>query len=235
MPDTIQAGQITLVMRNTGQEPHHAQLLRLNTGVTLDQFMAALAQGEGPALALVSQAGGPGPVGPNATSEVTLDLREGQYVAICFIPSPDGIPHLAKGMVKPFQVTAPPAAAAPAPTARETITMRDFTYEMPDTLPAGRNTYRTVSAGPTQPHEIQFARLQPGRTAQDAAQFWSAPPAGPPPYFTVGGMQGLDPNGVGWVTVDLQPGDYAAICVIPDPASGRRHIELGMFKAFSVR
>jgi hypothetical protein len=45
-------------MRNIGQEAHHAQIVRLNTGVTLDQFTAALRQGEGPALALVSLAGG---------------------------------------------------------------------------------------------------------------------------------------------------------------------------------
>jgi hypothetical protein len=38
LPDTLAAGQMTLVMRNVGKETHHAQLLKLNTGVTLDQL-----------------------------------------------------------------------------------------------------------------------------------------------------------------------------------------------------
>ena len=49
-PDIIPGGLVTLQLRNTGSEPHHAQLMRLNTGVTVDQFLAALAQGPGPAL-----------------------------------------------------------------------------------------------------------------------------------------------------------------------------------------
>ena len=236
LPDTLPAGRVTLVMRNTGQEPHHAQLARLNTGVTIDQFMTALRQGEGPALALVALAGGPGPVGPGASSEVTLDLREGTYVALCFIASPDGLPHLAKGMVKPFQVTAPPMPAAPQPTTRETLIMKDFTYELPASLPAGRNTFRVNNTGPSQPHELTVARLQPGATVQSAVQYWTGEsPSGPPPYITLGGMQGIVVNEGGWMTVDLTPGEYAALCVIPDPTSGKRHIELGMITPFTVR
>jgi hypothetical protein len=235
MPDTLPAGRVTLVMRNTGQEPHHAQLLRLKDGITLEQFMSALAQGEGPALALVSAEGGPGPVPPNGQSEVTLDLRDGTYVTICFIPSPDGIPHLAKGMVKPLQVTTPPAPTGPAPASAATMTMKDFSFEMPSTLPAGRNTFQIVSAGPNQIHELTFARLQPGQTVESVQQYWAGGAAGPPPYVTLGGMQAMDPNRTGWTTIDLTPGAYIAICVVPDPGSGKRHVELGMIHPFTVR
>ena len=39
------------------------------------------------------------------------NLQPGQYLFLCFVPSADGIPHLAKGMIKPLQVTgASPAA-----------------------------------------------------------------------------------------------------------------------------
>jgi hypothetical protein len=139
-------------------------------------------------------------------------------------------------MVKPFQVTAPPAPAVPEPLARLTITMKDFTYDMPATLPAGRNTFRMLNTGPSQAHEMQIARLNPGATPQTAQQYWATePPSGPPPYITLGGFQGIAPNDGGWVTVDLPPGEYAALCVIPDPASGKRHIELGMITPFSVR
>jgi hypothetical protein len=36
---------------------------------------------------------------------VTLNLEAGTYVLACFIPSPDGVPHLAKGMLMPIQVS----------------------------------------------------------------------------------------------------------------------------------
>jgi hypothetical protein len=235
MPDTLAAGRVTLVMRNTGQEPHHAQLLRLNDGVTLDQFMSALAQGEGPALALVSAEGGPGAAMPNGQSQVTLDLKDGTYVTICFIPSPDGIPHLAKGMVKPLQVTTPPAPSGPEPAAAATLTMKDFSFEMPATLPAGRQTYRIVSEGPSQIHELIFARPQPGQTVQTIQQYFAGGESGPPPYTVLGGMQAMNPNRVGWTTVDLTPGEYVAICVVPDPASGKPHVDLGMIHGFTVR
>jgi hypothetical protein len=42
-----------VILTNTGAEPHHIQFLRLNDGVSFEQFQEALALGEGPALALV--------------------------------------------------------------------------------------------------------------------------------------------------------------------------------------
>ena len=47
----VTAGPVTLVMQNVGKEAHHAQFVKLNTGVTLDQFTAALQQGQGPVVA----------------------------------------------------------------------------------------------------------------------------------------------------------------------------------------
>jgi hypothetical protein len=40
--------------------------------------------------------------------------RAGTYVFSCFIPSPDGTPHVAKGMGAPFTVVAEPRAPPPA-------------------------------------------------------------------------------------------------------------------------
>src|SRR5262245_35231120 len=40
-PDTLPAGMVTVRLMNDGQEPHHAQLLRLNDGLSFDDFTAA--------------------------------------------------------------------------------------------------------------------------------------------------------------------------------------------------
>ena len=37
-PETINAGWVRVTLTNSGQEPHHVQFLRLNDGVTVQQF-----------------------------------------------------------------------------------------------------------------------------------------------------------------------------------------------------
>ncbi len=211
-------------------------MLRLNDTVTIEQFTAALAQGEGPALALVSLDGGVGALGNGGSGEVIVDLRPGTFMLVCFIPSPDGIPHLAKGMVKPVRVAAAPAVAVPvaAPAVAGIVTMKDFSFDLPARLGTGRQTYRVVNEGPQQPHEANIVRLSAGKVAADVSSFFQAP-AGPPPFTPEGGMQGLSVNSSGFMVTQFTPGNYAAICLIPDPASGRSHLELGMIKEFTVQ
>jgi hypothetical protein len=233
VPETIEGGLVTLRLKNLGHEAHHAQLLRLKDGVTLEQFMAALPQGEQAVFPLLTAEGGPAAIDHQGTSEVTLNLREGQYVLACFLPSPDGAPHLAKGMLKPLRVTAPKSIAA-QPAVSGVITLRDFSINMPATLPAGRHSYQVISEGP-QWHEMVVMRLAPGKTLQDAHSFFTSPAGGPPPFTWVGGMQGLEAGGAGIMTLDLAPGEYAAVCLIPDAASGKPHFHLGMVANFTVR
>jgi hypothetical protein len=232
-PDTLPAGVVTIRMTNRGEEPHHGQLLRLNDGVSFDQFVAALQQeGEG-ALRLTTPEGGPALIDPARTDEVTLDLAPGSYVLACFVPSPDGVPHLAKGMIKPLEVRASDRSAAAAPEADGTFTMRDFSFDMPTTLPTGKSTYQVVNEGP-QPHEFVVVKVAAGKTSEDVRTWYRTPDA-PPPFEAVGGINGLADGRAGFTTVDLGPGAYAAICVIPDQASGVPHIELGMIQDFSVQ
>jgi hypothetical protein len=235
-PEMIAAGLTAIEMRNVGQEPHHVQLVRLNDNVTIEQFTAALAQGPGPIMALVSLDGGVGALGNGDAGEVIVNLRPGQYVLLCFIESPDGVPHLAKGMVKPVRVAAAPAVAVPvaAPAVAGTVTMKDFTYDLPATMGTGRQTYRVVNDGPQQPHETNIVRLNDGKTLADVTA-WDTAPSGPPPFTAAGGMNGLSVNASGFMVTQLQPGNYAAVCFIPDPGSGRSHLELGMGKEFTVR
>src|SRR5205085_6427489 len=143
LPDSIPAGPVTLTMRNVGKEAHHAQFVKFNTGVTFQQFAAALQQGQGPALALVSFQGGTGSLDPGTNTEtVSLTLTPGDYAVLCFLTGADGIPHFAKGMIKPITVTAATGAtAATKPNTTITITLKDFDFDSPSTLPAATNTW----------------------------------------------------------------------------------------------
>jgi hypothetical protein len=233
-PDAIPAGLVTIRLMNHGQEPHHAQLLRMNDGVSFGEFGAAL-QSEGEsALRLTTLTGGPGTLDPSKSTEVTLDLTPGQYAVACFVSGVDGVPHLAKGMLKPLTVTA--ADAQPetaAPQSAGTLNMRDFSFDIPDTLPAGTNTFTVVNAGP-QPHELNILKLAPDASLSDL-QAWQPSQGTPPPFEAIGGMNGMSQGESHYMTLDLQPGTYVAICNIPDAGSGVPHSRLGMVRQFTVQ
>ena len=59
--------------------------------------------------------------------------------------------------------------------------------------------------------------------------------AGPPPFELAGAMQALAAEMRGWAVLDLEPGNYPAICAVPDPASGQPHAALGMVASFTVK
>ncbi|MDQ6908854.1 MAG: hypothetical protein M3176_18710 [Chloroflexota bacterium] len=238
---SIPGGQTRVQMKNTGKEIHHAQFMLLNTGVTPDQLGAAFAKGEqglGEVFGLVTQAGGAGVTLPGGGTEVILNLKEGQYMIACFIAGDDHIPHLAKGMLMPLKVTAAPVAASPAPAVNGTITMFDFDFTMPDTLPAGKSMYTVMNTG-AQFHEFNIGQIVPGKTIGDVKAYYAAtaPPAGPPPLIPMGGMNALTKGNTGIAVFDLMPGNYVAICNVPDQSkpNGDSHAHLGMVKGFTVK
>jgi hypothetical protein len=166
-PDELPAGRVTLTFRNQGREPHHAQVARLNDGVTHAQVVEATNEGLAAIMKLVTFHGGPSSAEANRTAQATIDLVPGQYVLLCFIPGPDGVSHMAKGMVAPFTVRDEQAVAeVPTPAANQTISLYDFHYTMPETLPSGRQTWQIVNDGP-QIHELALFKLTPGKTVDD--------------------------------------------------------------------
>ena len=236
-PQEMQAGWARIHLINEGQEPHHVQFLRLKDGVTLEQFQAALQKGEMDALPLVNFYGGVSVESPGGQGSVVVKLAEGQYVIACFVPDDeDQVPHLAKGMIMPVKVVAGEAqTAAQAPKPDVTVTLKDFTFEMPAEVKAGKSTWEITNAGP-EPHEMGWIKLAEGKTLQDVVAAMQSNPTAMPDFIQdVGGMQALDPGMTGYVEADLTPGNYVALCFVPDTASGKPHVELGMMMPFTVK
>jgi hypothetical protein len=111
--------------------------------------------------------------------------------------------------------------------------MADFHFSMPGELKAGPQVWKVVNNG-AQPHELAILKLAPGKTPPDVATFVTKP-SGPPPFASMGGMQALQPGRSGYVNLDLEPGNYMAVCFVPDPQSGKPHVQLGMAMPFSVK
>jgi hypothetical protein len=160
-----------------------------------------------------------------------VDLAPGRYVAICVSPSPDGAPHVMKGMAKELTVAGPPV---PAPRTRPDVVARltDYDFVLSRSLSAGRQVIQfTNDAG--QIHEAFIARLQPGKTAADLTA-WEKNPATSFPAVPMGGITGIEPGAVQSIVVDLEPGRYVLICFVPDAGDGRPHHAHGMVKEIDV-
>jgi uncharacterized cupredoxin-like copper-binding protein len=234
LPATLPAGLTTLRLVNQGPEMHHAQLVRLDEGHTVDELMQAMAQaGEhGGMPAWARFVGGPNVPAPQAVTEATLDLRAGTYALLCFIPSPDGVPHLMKGMVKPLTVT-PAQSQATLPAADVSITLTDYAYEITPEITAGRRTIRVANTA-QQPHEVILVRLAPGKSAADMVA-WMGTQAGPPPGMPVSGTTLLSQGEVNHLSATLEPGEYALLCMVPDHKDGKPHVAHGMVRQITIR
>jgi hypothetical protein len=231
-PDQVPSGMMTIHLVDNGSELHHVAFVRLSDGKTVADVEQAM-KTPGPMPRWAVDNGGVNPSHPGGgMSSTTQMLEPGNYALICFIPSPDGTPHFAKGMVRPLTVTASTDASAPAPTADIVMTLNDYSFTTSKPITAGTHTIRIENAG-SQSHELLLARLAPGKKAQEVP-VWAEKPVGPPPAEPIGGVPAI-PNGTtAFITADFTPGDYAFVCFLPDAKDGKPHFTHGMVQQIHV-
>ncbi len=233
-PQTIPAGMVNIVLVNNGNEPHQATFVHLNTGVTFEQFKAALFKGgDLGAEKLGTFLGGPNAILPGKSQEVTLNLPPGQYATVCFVPTKENVPHYMKGMVQSFTATRQSNESKVQPRADGQVLLKDFSYTLPSSIASGPITLQVTNQG-AQPHEMTLLQLAPGKRVQDVVTFLQKP-AGPPPFAYAGGITTLAPAMSEWLKLNLAPGNYAVVCYVTDPHTHKPHVMLGMISGFSVQ
>jgi uncharacterized cupredoxin-like copper-binding protein len=232
-PDTIVAGLTTFKLVNAGREPHQAVVAGA-TGKTFEELEAALLREGFPDW--ITLPGGPGNVIAGDSSIITTSLTPGDYLLLCFIPSPDGKPHSMKGMYRRFVVTpAPPGTLVAAePNADITLRLSDYAFALSAPLTAGTHVIRVENHGP-QLHEITLERLAPGKTVADFQNWAANGMRGSPPVEPAGGFAGPSNGKVGWLTVTLKPGNYLLNCYVPDAKDGKPHFTHGMVEQITVQ
>jgi len=236
LPASVPAGATTISVVNEGAEEHQAQFARINDDKAFEDIVAALAAEDFPSFfAAIELAGGPLGVAAGETGQTGSELEPGMYALICFVTGDDGVPHLAKGQISQLEVT-DSTAASELPEGDAELTMQDFAFVGLDSLPTGEQTVSVVNDGP-QPHEAAIVRLSDGVTVEDLIPMFTStePPSGPPPFTSAGGISAIATDMRGTMALDLEPGEYAFLCFLPDLASGQPHVALGMVGGFTVR
>ena len=228
-PATIPAGTITFRLKNAGKEIHHLWIVKLSAGKTPADFRAAM-KNWGSELKMPKWAidvGGPNSASPATTAEGTITLEPATYMLVCWVPSPDGMLHVMKGMVRPLTVTRRGATAVDEPTPDVTMTLRDYAFDLTKPITAGHHTIRVENRA-AQSHEVVIGRLHPGQTMHMAIIWLNAGQAGAPPVTAIGGAAGLATGRHMYITADFAPGRYVLLCFIPDAKNGKPHTDYGM-------
>jgi len=233
-PDTIPGGLTTLVLKNEGTTLHHVQLIRLTEGKTFADFGATMKSMKptDPPPTWIEEAGGVNAPMPGAEASAMVNIEPGTYALICFVDTPDKVPHFAKGMMKALTVTAAPAVAASAPEADITLTLKDYSFTFSTPPTQGNHVIKVENSG-TQHHEVLFVKLDAGKTVDDLAK-WADTYKGPPPGAPMGGTPGFMPGNTHYVPLELTAGNYVVLCFLPDAKDGKPHLQHGMVLPFTV-
>jgi uncharacterized cupredoxin-like copper-binding protein len=121
------------------------------------------------------------------------------------------------------QQATPPAEDYP----EVVITAADYHLDLPASIPGGLTRLTLNNEGPST-HHAMFLRVNEGATLTDLEAALTQPDLGP--VFAVstsfGGPE-VNPGRQATVIMDLQPGQYMVICLIPD-AVGMPHFLMGM-------
>jgi len=241
-PREAVAGRYLVVLENRGTPGGPAaftdvQFVRLPPGVTLEELNALLTT-EGAPLpdwyGEIDTAGGID-VAAGETGYAVLNLEPGEW----FVGIGDTNPFT------PLMVTGD-AAATPTPDsdppADVSVELHDFTLDLPDQIPTGRAVWHARNAG-DQTHFLTFARTPELVTVEQVQAILTLPEGGTPPPGVPDPatvevlpyeLRNLSPGREIWVELDLTPGFYAALCALPDPASGQPHALLGEVDVFTV-
>jgi hypothetical protein len=233
-PDRLPAGLTNIRIVNQGRDLHHIQFLKLLGGKTAADFRAAIAADGSRLPNWVEYAGGPNAHVPGSQAAATVNLTEGDYVLICWIPDKNGVPHAVLGMQKALSVRGAKPTKVSAPQPALSVKQVDYQFILSKPIRPGVHTIEVRNDG-TQAHELVVVRLLADASVQDAIASFEPGASGPPKGVLVGGITGIEKGDRVTFTGEFEPGRYGLICFIPDRATGRPHFLHGMASEFTVQ
>lgn len=252
-PASVPAGPTLLIEETTMPGPAHAFILRVPDDVSAEELTGMLAGGrivdETPEWFWHAEFLGNGDFATiERPARALVELNPGRYIA--------GDPFRPATEYALFDVTSAAAAskAFDAPDADIQVDLFEMGFNLPATVPSGPHVWEARNTG-AMLHEIAIFPVPDGATpdeieqamaAELGAEFGGDPAEARAAIDALGaqwkdwsseltaGVGVLSPQRVSWAEIDLQPGAYGAVCFIPEQATGKRHLMLGMTAVFTV-
>jgi hypothetical protein len=213
LPIHAPSGWMTLRLANRGGEQHMLGVLAVPNGYTPATFVDSLVRQHLPQT--VKGWAGVDVVSPGDTAVISAYFAPGQYAVGCFVKSPDGTLHVAKGMAGSFDVVAT-ADTGTAPASDAVATMSGNAIKLGGLpLDSGVRTVRVLSDGPNF-RDFQVLKLLPGRSSQDALRWYANRATVVPAATAIGGVSGMYSGQKAAMTVNFTPGAYVMLFDIQD-------------------
>ena len=186
--------------------------------------------------------GGPGFTAAGTISKTTVNLEPGEYIAECYVKNQEEVFHSSIGMLEHFSVAGEDSLAEkPAPTAKVTISSSKG-IQVDQELSEGSHVVEIFfedqqSYAHLQGHNVQLVQLSDKDDKQllnnlGAWMDWRQPGSlvnrAPKGAEFLGGTMEMAGGQTAYFHVDLEPGDYAWIAEVPNPA------DHNMLKTFTI-
>jgi hypothetical protein len=215
------SGLTQVTFQNDGTEYHMMAIVPLKKGVTLAQVKKAAASNDQSAFNAISGKGDasslPQFLGPGEKETVLSKLSAGHYALLCFIPAPDGAPHLAHGMVKLLDVSSAKSSLTPPKDGLVPVTVTEDGITLPKSgVP--KSGWVKVTNGSSTIRDLTVARfLTPNATFEDGDAYFNSffetgkVPDGPAPAAIASGVATVPAGGTGYLQLNLKPGRYVFV------------------------
>lgn len=187
--------------------------------------------------------GGPGFTAGGTTSKTTVHLEPGDYIVECYIKNEEEIFHSYIGMLEHIRVTDESSdVEEPDPTNTLVISSTEG-FQVDQPLTEGNHIIEIFfqdqkSYAHLQGHNVQLVKLNDKEdeellsnlsTWMDWRQSGSLVNRAPEGAEFMGGAMEMTEGETAYFHIDLEPGDYAWIAEIPNPAAHK------MLKTFTIR
>ncbi len=235
--DEVPAGLVVVSVTNTTEGSVDAAIVGPAPGQTAAELIAAAAvppaqPGDlAPFLYDATLPGGPSMVPADETREELVLLTAGDWGVF-------GADGRAPGI---FAAVTGDGSPTDPPTADVEVEMGDGAFSgLTNGVPAGPRIWKVTTKG-EQPHMLMLVGVPAGTTPADVLAMYgmgepasaNAPTAAD--LFPVADGVSLQSDGQSlWLPVTLEAGTYAAVCFVPDPTTGKSHMEEGMLTVFEV-
>jgi hypothetical protein len=228
----LRPGPVAIVARNAGRQAHGFVLAKLKDGLTAQHVIDTFQKDPRAGGAMLLYAGGTTTLPSGSTWKATTSFDAGTYLMLDVGYGGGRLNFTRQGEIRAFTVR---GDALSAPTARPatTVSLWDYTVEMPDRI-SGHGPMLIRNTG-NDTHQLSFIRVKSHAAGQELIKQLRTGKATRLSGLSYAVLAPTSPDTSTTVDVSLPKGTYVAYCRYYTAMSrGIPHVQLGMAKTVQV-